>query len=131
MPSFSRLEGNQNDPGEHPQPRPRIAVEKANEKLTSSGDVPLPEGLTPHKLRHTYASILVALGVDLGSVIDQLGHTDPGFTLRVYRHGMRRHLTARQRLRTLVGYQPPPVCASCPPPDLPLPGALNLSLPWR
>jgi integrase len=103
----------------------RIAVEKADEKLTSLGDVPLPEGLTPHKLRHTYTSILVALGVDLGSVIDQLGHTDPGFTLRVYRHGMRRHLTARQRLRTLVGYQPPPVCASCPPPDLPLPWAMN------
>lgn len=99
----------------------RIAVEKADEKLTRSGDVPLPEGLTPHKLRHTYASILVALGVDLGSVIDQLGHTDPGFTLRVYRHGMRRHLAARQHLRTLVGDPPRPVCSSCPHLDLPLP----------
>jgi len=99
----------------------RIAVEKADEKLTSLGDVPLPEGLTPHKLRHTYASILVALGVDPGSVIDQLGHTDPGFTLRVYRHGMRRHLAARQRLRTLVGDLRRPVCSSCPYLDLPLP----------
>ena len=26
--------------------------------------MPLPEGLTPHKLRHTFASILVALGTD-------------------------------------------------------------------
>jgi integrase len=43
------------------------AVEKANQKLTEAGDVPLPEGLTPHKLRHTFASILVALGVDLVS----------------------------------------------------------------
>ncbi|MGC2373991.1 MAG: site-specific integrase [Solirubrobacteraceae bacterium] len=72
------------------------AVEKANEKLTEAGDVPLPDGLTPHKLRHTFASILVALGVDPGSVMDQLGHTDPGFTLRVYRHGMR-GATAPQR----------------------------------
>jgi len=79
------------------------AIEKANDKLISAGDVPLPEGLTPHKLRHTYASILVALGVDPGSVMDQLGHADPGFTLRVYRHAMRRDPAAKARLRTLVG----------------------------
>jgi integrase len=53
-------------------------------------------------LRHTFASILVALGVDPGSVMDQLGHTDPSFTLRVYRHGMRRDLAAMERLRALV-----------------------------
>lgn len=75
----------------------------ANEKLIEAGEVPLPEGLTPHKLRHTFASILVALGVDPGSVMDQIGHTDPGFTLRVYRHGMRRDGTAKERLRALVG----------------------------
>jgi hypothetical protein len=34
--------------------------------------------------------------------MDQLGHTDPGFTLRIYRHGMRRGV-ARERLRALVG----------------------------
>jgi integrase len=79
------------------------AIEKANEKLAEAGDVPLPDGLTPHKLRHTFASILVALGVDPGSVMDQLGHTDPGFTLRVYRHGMRRDVAAKERLRALVG----------------------------
>jgi integrase len=71
--------------------------------LGEAGDVPLPDGLTPHELRHTFASILVALGVDPGSVMDQLGHTDPGFTLRVYRHGMRRDGPARERLRALVG----------------------------
>jgi integrase len=79
------------------------AVEKANERLIEADEVPLPEGLTPHKLRHTFASILVALGVDPGSVMDQLGHTDPGFTLRVYRHGMRCDRAARERLRALVG----------------------------
>jgi integrase len=79
------------------------AVAKANETLTEVDDVPLPEGLTPHKLRHTFASILVALGVDPGSVMDQIGHTDPGFTLRVYRHGMRRDGAAKERLQALVG----------------------------
>lgn len=79
------------------------AVQGANEKLAKAGEVPLPEGLTPHKLRHTFASILVALGVDAGVVMDQLGHTDPAFTLRVYRHGMRRDPTAKEHLRALVG----------------------------
>jgi integrase len=78
------------------------AVAKANGKLIEAGEIPLPEGLTPHKLRHTFASILVALGVDPGSVMDQIGHTDPGFTQRVYRHGMRRDGAAQEHLRALV-----------------------------
>ncbi len=35
--------------------------------------------------------------------MDQIGHTDPGFTLRVYRHGMRRDGAAKERLKALVG----------------------------
>jgi len=97
----------------------RKAVEEANVKLIEGDDVPLPHGLTPHKLRHTFASILVALGVDPGSVMDQLGHADPGFTLRVYRHGMRRDHAGQERLRILVGYLHRPVCSSCPHLDLP------------
>jgi len=34
--------------------------------------------------------------------MDQLGHTDPAFTLRVYRHGMRRDRASREALRRLV-----------------------------
>lgn len=79
------------------------AVELASAKLVEAGDVPLPDGLTPHKLRHTFASLLVALGVDPGAAMDQLGHTDPSFTLRVYRHGMRRDPASREALRRLVG----------------------------
>jgi integrase len=63
------------------------AVTIANEQLE---EVPLQENLTPHNLTHTFALLLVALGVDPGSVMEQLGHTGPAFTLRVYRHGMRR-----------------------------------------
>jgi integrase len=79
------------------------AVELANKQMADAGDVPLPERLTPHKLRHTFASLLVALGIDPGSVMDQLGHTDPTFTLRVYRHGMRRDQASKDALRELVG----------------------------
>src|SRR5207247_3869294 len=66
------------------------AVERANEHLEDDGHPPLLDGLTPHKLRHTFASLLVALGTDPGAVMDQLGHEDAAFTLRVYRHGIRR-----------------------------------------
>ncbi|MFZ2052011.1 MAG: site-specific integrase [Solirubrobacteraceae bacterium] len=78
-------------------------VQLANRNLVQAGEVPLPQGLTPHKLRHTFASILIAIGVDPGSVMEQLGHADPGFTLRVYRHGMRRDEASRERLARLVG----------------------------
>jgi integrase len=80
-----------------------LAVERANERLEAVGSVPLPDGLTPHKLRHTFASLLVALGTDPGAVMDQLGHTDAAFTLRVYRHGMRRDERSKQALAQLVG----------------------------
>jgi integrase len=32
--------------------------------------------------------------------MDQLGHTDPTFTLRVYRHGMRRDHASKAALRS-------------------------------
>jgi hypothetical protein len=47
--------------------------------------------------------LLVALGTDPGAAMDQLGHTDPGFTLRVYRHGMRRDERSKWALAQLVG----------------------------
>jgi integrase len=79
------------------------AVKLASKQLVQAGETPLSAKLTPHKLRHTFASLLVALGVDPGAVMDQLGHTDPTFTLRVYRHGMRRDPDSQARLRKLVG----------------------------
>lgn len=76
--------------------------ERANEILEERGRVPLPKGLTPHKLRHTFASVLIACGVDPISVMKQLGHTDPAFTLRTYAHMMSREPGERARLKALV-----------------------------
>lgn len=77
-------------------------VKRANELLAERDARPLPAGLSPHKLRHTFASLLVALGNDPAHVMSQLGHTDPAFTLRVYTHIMRRDDGERARLRALV-----------------------------
>jgi integrase len=78
------------------------AIVKADELLAANAQPPLPVGITPHKLRHTFASILVATGEDPASVMAQLGHTDPAFTLRIYTHLMHRDPMERQRLKALV-----------------------------
>jgi hypothetical protein len=75
--------------------------ERADELLGARGHVPLPAGLSAHKLRHTFASVLVATGEDPISVMGQLGHTHPGFTLRVYSHPMS-NPGERTRLKALV-----------------------------
>ena len=77
-------------------------VAHANRLVDERGLRPLPLGITAHKLRHTFASILVAIGKDPTYVMQQLGHTDPAFTLRVYSHMMRRSEDERERLKALV-----------------------------
>jgi len=78
------------------------AVELASERLVEAGSSPLPDGLTPHSLRRTFASVLYALGEDPGVVMDEMGHTDPALALRVYRQTMRRGDDEKARLRALV-----------------------------
>ncbi len=75
---------------------------RADERLLEREHGPLPMGVTPHKLRHTFASILIALGWDPASVMAALGHADPRLTLRVYTHLMRRNSDEREQLQTLV-----------------------------
>src|SRR5690348_736501 len=75
------------------------AVSQANRLVAERGLQPLPLGITPHKLRHTFASILVAIGRDPTYVMQQPGHTDPVFTLRAYAHVMRRSDEERQGSR--------------------------------
>ena len=77
-------------------------VKRADELLTARDEAPLPEGITAHKLRHTFASLLAACGEDPAYVMAQLGHADARFTLRVYTHAMSRRDGERDRLRALV-----------------------------
>ena len=41
-----------------------------------------------HALRHYFASVLLDAGENVKAVSGYLGHSDPGFTLRVYTHLM-------------------------------------------
>ena len=78
------------------------SIRRANETLAKRGSPPLPEKITPHSLRRTFASVLYALGEDPGVVMDEMGHTDPGLALRVYRQSMRRDEGGKLALQTLV-----------------------------
>lgn len=46
--------------------------------------------LTPHELRHTFASMAIANGMTPVDLARQLGHADASFTLRVYTHFFQR-----------------------------------------
>jgi integrase len=78
----------------------RPAIAEANKLLAERKQPPLPDGLTVHSLRHTYVSVLVALGKDLGYIMDQAGHDDESTTLRIYRHAIPEE--QREHLRALV-----------------------------
>ncbi|MDQ6804723.1 MAG: tyrosine-type recombinase/integrase, partial [Actinomycetota bacterium] len=78
------------------------AVKLASEQLVEDGSSPLPDGLSPHSLRRTFASVLYALGEDPGVVMDEMGHSDPGLSLAVYRQTMRRGEDEKAALRALV-----------------------------
>jgi integrase len=52
---------------------------------------------TPHDMRHSWASHMLASGADLAYVSNQLGHANPSITLRIYSHwvpGTRRVMTS-------------------------------------
>ena len=42
--------------------------------------------ITPHRLRHTYATLLYSSGVDLLTAKELLGHSDVSTTLKIYTH---------------------------------------------
>ena len=65
-------------------------VRRANELREAAGGSPLPPGVTPHALRHTFISFLLEAGASPRYVMGQVGHTDPKTTLRIYAHLLRR-----------------------------------------
>jgi integrase len=78
------------------------AVELANAKLSEDEVEPLPECLTPHSLRRTFASLLFAIGEAPPYVMAQMGHRRPNLTLAIYARQMDRRDGEPERLQALV-----------------------------
>lgn len=74
-------------PRERNSVRTRIlygAIKKANKLLVADDRPPLPDGITFHSLRRTYAALRAELGEHPAITAAQMGHSDPRMTLRVY-----------------------------------------------
>jgi integrase len=63
-----------------------ISARNAGRALTRIAKKAGLRDVSPHALRHTFASLLIAQGRDPVFVADQLGHSSPAITLRVYAH---------------------------------------------
>lgn len=92
---FGTKKGTRQEPG-------NVRVRGLQKGLENAG----LEKLTLHELRHTFASILIGQGLDVTFVADQLGHADPGITLKVYAKlfdPSARREEARERLQDAFG----------------------------
>jgi integrase len=74
--------------------RLKTVIRRASKRLLKLGIRPIDETVSPHSLRRLYASLRFALGDDPVYVAAQLGHTEPGFSMKVYASAVRR----RERL---------------------------------
>jgi len=58
--------------------------------------------ITPHSLRHTYASTLIMLGRDVAQVSKYVGHSDVYVTMAIYTHFIERKHDTMDDLEQLV-----------------------------
>ncbi len=88
----------------HPQFQARYM-----QKFSKKYDVP---GLHPHKLRHTYASLMIADGLPLVVVSRQLGHAQASTTANIYAHtiasAQAKAMQTFDRFNDIVGTEKPP-----------------------
>jgi site-specific recombinase XerD len=67
----------------------RVEVFRLVRRLAHLAGVDHPEGITPHALRHTFATIATERGADLDDLQDAMGHADPRTTRRYQRASRR------------------------------------------
>lgn len=80
---FTTSEGHRDNPSNVRNRLLATAVERANSVLRAEGRERIG-AVTPHSLRRTFISLLLAAGADVPYVMAQAGHTDPKMTLGLY-----------------------------------------------
>ena len=98
----------------------RPVVERANELRGRRGEPPILAHVTPHTLRRTYISFMLAAGFDLTYVQEQVGHEDPSTTLKIYAQVIRRpdRDQLRAEMRALLGEDRPGIAPAPDPRDM-------------
>jgi integrase/recombinase XerD len=67
----------------------RVEVFRLVRRLAERAGLPQPQAVTPHALRHTFATIATERGADLDDLQDAMGHADPRTTRRYQRAARR------------------------------------------
>lgn len=75
---------------------PRI-IEMTNEKRLDAGKLLIPDEITPHDFRRTYASLSFMAGRELPYVMGQLGHKDSRMAVEVYSQVRKRRVKKAER----------------------------------
>ena len=83
-------------------------VKRANERRAAAGKILIPERITPHALRRTFASLALTAGRDPRWVMAQLGHADARLTLNVYAQVMQRKRVDRDLIWSLMRFSDEP-----------------------
>ncbi len=99
-----RLKCPKSEPGlvfatEEAKPYRRKTASNALDRAIAQADI---KRLTPHGLRHTFASLLLEDGVPVSEVSYLLGHKDSYVTLKVYTHFVRKETRAVQNLAASI-----------------------------
>ena len=67
----------------------RTHLFKLVRRLAREAGLPHPDSITPHSLRHTFATLATERGADLDDLQDAMGHADPRTTRRYQRSARR------------------------------------------
>lgn len=94
------------------------ALAEIKEAAVAAG-IPNPDRVSPHKLRHAFASHLLSNGANLREIQEMLGHADLG-TTEVYLHTDMSRTAAMVRDLHPLGDRPAPDGGAGAPPSLPL-----------
>jgi integrase len=122
-PAFPTRTGRQRDKDNVQERVVRRVLDRANELRVAQDRPPILAHVTPHTLRRTYISFMLAAGFDPPYVQEQVGHRDPSTTLKIYAQVIRRpdRDQLRADMRALLGEDRPVIALASEPESQPQP----------